>query len=136
MAYPLDPAAQNAGLAAWFGDGHAAGMPDTWEIALYNGHPVIGGVELASAGGYEWLVVANTSANFPDPVDGVITTPGLTWPDPTGAFSDTATHYVLIDHADGATRWFVGALGQDIYIADAQPGFVTSLAIRWNTEGA
>ena len=136
MAYPLDVAAQNAGLKAWFGDGRAASVPASWEVALFDGHPVIGGVELASDGGYERLVVANTSANFPDPVDGVITSAALTWPDPTDAYSDTATHYVLIDHADGSARWYVGVLGQAIDVTEAQPGFVTTLAIRWNTEGA
>jgi hypothetical protein len=135
MAYPLDTSAQNAGLQAWFGDGRAASVPSSWEVALFTDHPLTGGVELDAVGGYVPLVVANSSANFPDPVDGVVTSVNLTWPDPTDAYSDVATTYVLRNAAD-STAWYVGVLGAAIDVTEAGPGFSTQLAIRWNTEGA
>lgn len=135
MAYPLDVAPQNAGLKAWFGNGRAASMPSSWEVALFNGHPLLGGTELTSTGGYVRLVVANSSANFPDPTVGVVQSVPLTWGAPSGAWSDVATHFLLIDHADSTSRWYVGALGQAIDITGAGPAFQTQLAIPWNTEG-
>lgn len=134
MAYPLDVAAQNDGLKAWFGDGRAASVPSSWEVALFTGHPLTGGVELSAVGGYAPLVVANTSANFPDPTDGVIRSVELTWPGPTDAWSDTATTYALRNPADSAT-WYVGTLDRSITVTGANPGFVSRIAIRWNSEG-
>jgi hypothetical protein len=137
MAYPLDVAAQNAGLKAWFGDGRAASVPSSWEVALFNGHPLTGGTELGAAGGYARLVVANTTANFPDPVSGVVRSVDLLWSAPTAAWSDVATHYLLIDHADSTSRWYVGALGQSIdYTGGAGPAFKTRVEVPWNQEGA
>lgn len=136
MAYPLDVAGQNDGLKAWFGDGRAVSVPASWEIALFTGHPLGGGTELTSAGGYARLVVANSTVNFPDPVDGVVTSAQFTWPAPTAAYSDVATHYLLLNAADSTTRWYVGQLATAINVTAAQPGFATQLAIRWNTEGA
>ena len=138
MAYPLDVAAQNAGLQAWFGDGRAASVPSSWEVALFNGHPLTGGVELDAVGGYARLVVANTSANFPTPTDGVQRSVYLTWPAPSAAWSDVASHYLLIDHADSTSRWYVGTFppGQQINVTAAGPAFQIRLAIPWNQEGA
>jgi hypothetical protein len=137
MAYPLDVAAQNAGLKAWFGDGRAASVPASWEFALFTGHPLYGGTELTTAGGYAPVVVANTSANFPDPVDGVITAAGITFAAPTAAYSDVAPYFVLREPSAGPT-WYVGAFpdGQPVDIQAAQPAFIIKPAIRWNTEGA
>ena len=136
MAYPLDVAAQNAGLQAWFGDGRAASMPSSWEVALFDAHPLDGGVELDAVGGYSRLVVANTTANFPTPTSGVVVSVLLTWAAPTDAWSDVATHFLLIDHADSLTRWYVGLLGSAINVTAAGPAFQTQLSIPWNTEGA
>lgn len=135
MAYPLDISAQNAGLKAWFGNGRAASMPSSWEVALFTDHPLFGGTELTSTGGYARLVVANTSANFPDPTVGVVQSALLTWAAPTGAWSDVATTFLLLDHADSTTRWYVGLLSQAINVTGAGPAFQTQLAIPWNTEG-
>lgn len=136
MAYPLDVDAQNDGLKAWFGDGRAASIPSSWEVALWTGHPLASGsAELAADGGYARLVVANSSTNFPDPTAGVVISADLVWPDPTGAWSDTATHFLLLDAADSTTRWYVGLLGEEIDVTGAGPGFATQLSIPWNTEG-
>ena len=51
---------------------------------------------------------ANTSANFPDPVDGVITAAGITFAAPTAAYSDVAPYFVLREPSAGPT-WYVGA---------------------------
>lgn len=137
MAYPLDVAAQNAGLKAWFGDGRALSMPASWEVALWTGHPLdAGSVELGAVGGYARLVVANTSANFPDPTSGVVVSVALTWAAPTAAWSDVATHFLLLDHADSTTRWYVGLFGQAINVTAAGPAVTTRIQVPWNTEGA
>ena len=135
MSYPLDVAAQNAGLRAWFGDARGSTVPASWEVALLTTLPSLGGVELTSAGGYARVVVANTSANFPDPSSGVVIASPITWPAPTAAYSDSATAFLLIDHADSTTRWYAGLLLSEISVTEAQPGFEISPAIPWNTEG-
>lgn len=135
MSYPLDVAAQNAGLKAFFGDDHAVTVPSTWEIAQFTTLPALGGVELDADGGYARETVANTTANFPNPVGGQIVMTPIAWAAPTGAWSDSATAFVLIDAADSTTRWFAGLLADEISITEAQPGFEVAPAIKWNTEG-
>jgi hypothetical protein len=111
-------------------------MPASWEVALFTGHPLDSGVELGAVGGYTRLVVANTSANFPTPTSGAVVSVALTWAAPTAAWSDVATHFLLLDHADSTTRWYVGLLGSAINVTAAGPAFQTRLNIPWNTEGA
>jgi hypothetical protein len=135
MAYPLDVAAQNAGLKAWFGDGRAASVPSSWEVALFNGHPLTGGTELGAVGGYVPPVVANSSANFPDPVSGVVTAASVAFPAPTAAWSDVATHYVLREPSAGPT-WYVGTLAEALNVTAAGPALSIQPAIQWNREGA
>jgi hypothetical protein len=135
MAYPLDTAAQDAGLKAWFGDGRALSVPASWEVALFTGHPLYGGTELTSAGGYAPIVVANTSANFPDPVSGVVQATA-TFPAPTDAWSDVATHYELRE-VGGGPVWWVGVLAEPgLDIDAAGPARSIQVAIQWNREGA
>lgn len=135
MAYPLDVAAQNAGLKAWFGSSHGSTAPSSFKLALFTTHPLLGGTELTATGGYARQTLVNNSTNFPDPVAGVLTMAPITWPDPSGAWSDTVQAFVLIDAADGTTRWFAGLLLQEIDVLAAGPGFVITPVIRWNTEG-
>jgi hypothetical protein len=134
MAYPLDTAAQNAGLQAWFGDGRAMSMPASWEVALFTGHPLDSGVELDAVGGYAPAVVANTTANFPTPTGGMIRALAP-FPAPTDAWSDVATHFVLREPGGGPT-WYVGLLGEALDVTAAGPARSIQIAIRWNTEGA
>lgn len=135
MGYPLDVAAQNAALDGLLGDAHASTVPASFEVAFFNAHPLLGGTELTSAGGYVRPTVANDSGAFPDAVDGVKVSAQIPIADPSGAWSDTATHLVLIDGADSTTRWFVGKLRDELAIDGSETNVAASAAIFWNTEG-
>ena len=135
MAYPLDTAAQNATLDAMFGDNRGATMPTSFEVALYDGHPLSGGTEV-SGGGYVRPVVANNSTTFPLPADGGLkTSAAIAITDPTGAWSDTVTHWLLIDAADSTTRYVWGLLSEELSIDGSETDIEIVLAIPWNTEG-
>ena len=134
MAYPLDTPAQNATLDAMFGDNRGATMPTSFEVALYDGHPLSGGTEV-SGGGYVRPVVANNSTNFPAAVDGLKTSAGVPITDPTGAWSDTVTHWLLIDAADSTTEYVPGLLTEELSIDGSETDIEIVLAIPWNTEG-
>ena len=134
MAYPLDTAAQNATLDAMFGDDRGATMPTSFEIALYDGHPLSGGTEV-SGGGYVRPVVANNSTNFPAAADGLKTSAAIANTDPTGAWSDTVTHWLLIDAADSTTEYVPGLLTEELSIDGSETDIEIVLAIPWNTEG-
>lgn len=133
MGYPLDVAARNALLAAWLGDDAAVTMPTSFEVALLNNHPSLGGTELTSDGGYVRAVVANNSTTFPAPSGGMVTTMQIAFADSTDAWSDTAPYGMLIDAADSVTRYLVGKLTQEIVVLGAAPGPVARLSFYWNT---
>lgn len=133
MAYPLDVAGQNAVLDALLGDNAGASMPSSFEVALYSGHPLAGGTELTSDGGYVREVVANSSANFPDAVSGQKVSAIFTWATPSAAWSDTATHYLLIDAADSTTEYFPGRLLSEVTVTTAGDAVAVQLAAFFNT---
>lgn len=133
MGYPLDVTAQNNMLAAFLGDDAAVTMPTSFEVALLDNHPSLGGTELTSDGGYVRPVVANNSTTFPAPSGGMVTSMEIQLDDSTGAYSDTAPYALLIDHADSVTRYLVGKLTQEIVVLGAAPGPVAVLSFYWNT---
>jgi hypothetical protein len=136
MAFPLDTAAQSAALDAMLGDNRASTCPTSFEVALFTDHPLNGGTELTSAGGYARVVVANTSANFPDAVAGAKTSVPVSFGIASDAYSDTATCWVLFDHADSTTRWFVGRPDREISIDEFGDVAQITLEIFWNTTAA
>ena len=95
----------NAVLDALAGPGKAAGLPNTMWVALYDGDPRDGGLELTlGTGGYArlgsismtsgtmWPAATGRSKGNAQTIYGV---------ESTGAWSGTATHGVLVDTASG-----------------------------------
>lgn len=115
-----DVNAQNASLDNDYGDGAGSAAPSAFQLGLFFGDPDNGGTELTSAGGYVRPVLANTTANFPDAVDGLKTVP-VDLADATGAFSDTITHWRFFDDADGTTAWDSGQFANEVSVDSARP---------------
>lgn len=133
MGFPLDVAAQNASLDAWLGDDHASVIPSSFEVALFTDHPLFGGTELTSDGGYGRVTLANTSANFPDAVGGLKSSVPVSFGTSTDAFSDTALYAVLYDAADSVTQWFAVLLTEEVAVVVAGTVVEATLSIYWNT---
>jgi hypothetical protein len=133
MSYPLDVAAQSAALDALLGDNAASTVPTSFEVAIFDGSPLAGGVELDSTGGYARAVVANTSAVFPDAVSGQKVSATISFAAPSAAWSDTGTDFVLYDAADSTTAWFFGRLLEEIAVDGTETGVAIQLALYWNT---
>lgn len=112
--------ARNASLDNDYGDGHGDAAPTAFQLALFHGDPDNGGTELDVDGGYVRPVLANTTANFPDAVDGLKTVP-VDLADATDAYSDTITHWQLYDDADGVTAWDSGQFANEISVDTARP---------------
>lgn len=134
MTYPVDLAAQNAALDALLGSGHAAGVPSSWEVALFAGDPTNGGTELTSAGGYARVTVSNDTAHWPAASGGMKSSMPINFPTPTAAWSDVATHFLLISAADHSTQWFPGLLSEPVGVFGTELGVSVSLSLYWNTE--
>jgi len=116
-----DPDAQDVALDAVYGDGKAAGAPTSIEVALFNGDPDNGGVELdAGVGGYARLVLANTTANFPDAAGGLKSVP-VDFGTATAAYFDQVTHWQFLDHADSTTRYDSGRFASAITVTGPGP---------------
>jgi hypothetical protein len=102
----LSIAAQNATLDHDYGASKAADAPAAFELALFNGDPTLGGVELDAAGGYARVTMASDGTNFPPAENGQKVCAEVTFPTPTDEWTaagvaDTATHWVLFDAATG-----------------------------------
>ena len=133
MAYPLDTAAQNAVLDSILGDGAGASMPSSFEVALFNGHPLLGGTELTSDGAYARVTIANDTATWPDASSGAKLSAVVVFATSDDAWSDTASHYLLFDAADSSTRFFAGRLSDEVNVSDAGTDVAVQLAASWNT---
>ena len=134
MAYPLDIAAQNAALDALISR-DLSGLPTQWEVALYAGDPAVGGVELAGTGGYARSLLNADLTDWPAADDGEKLSVILAFATPTGPWSATATHYLLIDHADSTTRWFPGLLAEPLTVLGTEPSVQVQLSQFWDTTG-
>lgn len=132
MAYPYDVAAQNAALDALLSR-DVSGIPTTWEVALYDGHPSFGGAELAATGGYVRATLNADLTDFPAASDGLKSSVSVAFPVSTAAWSDTAPFVVLIDAADSTTRWFVVQLTEEINVTEAGITPSVQLTNYWNT---
>jgi hypothetical protein len=126
----LDAAAQSASLNNDYGANKGPNAPASHELALFTGDPRVGGTELTSAGGYARVVVANNGTNWPGASGGSTTSAEIALPTSTGAWSDTATWFVLFDAADSTTRWDAMPLFEEIDITVA--GVTKSLILTIN----
>jgi hypothetical protein len=133
MGYPLDPAAQNAALDALLSR-DLSGIPTAFEVALYDAHPLLGGVELSAVGGYARALISLDLTDFPAASGGTKTSVEVVFADATAGWSDTAPFAVLIDAADSTTRWYAVRLTDEVNVTTAQPGPSVFLSIYFNTE--
>lgn len=130
--------AQNASLANDYGPTKGPNAPASLQVALFDGDPLTGGVELAPDGGYVRVTVPNDGSTWPTAPDGgAVTSVALSWGPSTDAWSAVATHFVLFDDADGATAWDSGLLADGGVSVDSAG--VTSAAactVYYNQAGA
>lgn len=129
----LDTAAQNASLDNDYGATKGANAPASHEVALFDGDPSNGGAELTSTGGYARVTVTNNGTNWPAAADGAKTSATVTFPTATAAWSDTATHFVLFDHADSVTRWDSGLLDNEASVDVAGTVVAATLTVYYTT---
>lgn len=102
----LSTAEESTFLACYFGANKAAGAPASFELALFNDDPALGGVEMDAAGGYVRKAVANDGTNFPAPADGQIVCAPQIFATPTGEWTaggdpDTARWAVFYNPTTG-----------------------------------
>lgn len=129
----MDVSARNAALQCVFGDTRSANAPATWTVAIYDGHPDLGGLELTASGGYVAQPFANSTANWPTPTLGAITSLPIGFGTSTDAYSGVGTHIVLKD--SGGAIWYVAALLADEEIDVTVAGQVVGpvrLTVDWN----
>lgn len=89
-------AERNRALDLYYG----TGVPASFALALFNGDPANGGVEVTGTGGVARATVANDVATWPAAATGAKTSAPITFSTSTGAMSDTATWWVLFNGAD------------------------------------
>lgn len=140
MSYPLDVDAQNAALDAVLGDGAAASMPTSFELALFNGDPANGGTELTPTGGYARATADNDTATFPDADSGQKVSATISFTAPSGPWvgvtDSLITHWLLLDAADSTTQYFSMPFADPFAILGDEPDVSVQLVLMWNTEGS
>lgn len=105
----MDTAAQTTLLGAWFGSGKAAGVPATWDIEFWIGHPATGSPLLDSASAAVTVAaVPNDSTNWTVDSSGAKHAPTLPG---SGDYSGEATHFRLVS---GGVEYFVGELDDPV----------------------
>lgn len=139
-----DQAAQERSLANDYGPTRAAAAPDTFDVCLFAGDPLAGGVELADTtevddgtggvdlvdNGYAPALLDND--NWAAPSGGILTT---ATPVAFGAvlaeWPDTVTHWALRDRATGAW-WDCAPLVEPLEVTSAGPGPTVTLAVFYD----
>lgn len=131
----LSPAAQSASLDNDYGANKGPNAAAAHELALFNGDPRLGGTELTSDGGYARVVITNNGTNWPGASGGSTTSAQQTFAASTDAWSDTATFFVLYDHADGTTAWDSGELADEISVETSGTEVATSVTVYYEDSG-
>ena len=134
MSAPIDVTAQNGCLDALLGDNHASTTPSAFQLALFDGDPTQGGVELTSSGGYARVVsIANNSTNFPAADTGVKTGAAQAFADSTDAYSAIGTYWVLFDDANPTVAWFYGALSELVNVTASGTAVAITPRLYWSS---
>lgn len=113
-----DVGAMNASLDNDYGSTHGPNSPTSgYEACLFIGDPLTGGVEMAGHG-YARVNVAHAdfaaaAGGFKSPTDPV------QFPATTGDWTDSVTHWALIDHGDHTTMWDCGPLTYPLDVSAA-----------------
>lgn len=111
--------ARNISLRSHFGaDHHPALALGTLYFALYNGDPLVDGVEPTSAGGYARVAKANDAVLW-GTISATATETSnaddITWPAATGLWSEAiVTHWAILDNAAGGEPVYSGQLTSPI----------------------
>lgn len=89
----------------------------TLYFALFNGDPMVAGVEPTSTGGYARVAKTNDAATWGTIGAGAVaasnsgTTGEVTWPALTALWSQlTVTHWAVFDNSAGGVIWYSGQL--------------------------
>jgi hypothetical protein len=113
----MDIEVQNLLLDITYGPNRSPLTPDEHELALFFGDPRDGGTELTSDGGYVRVTV-DGDTDWTTPADGKYPTVQKFFPAPSAAWSNSATHWALIDPVTGYL-WDSGRFVEPIIVAEA-----------------
>lgn len=130
-------AAQNASLDNDYGATAGPNAAAAHEVALYQGDPLNGGVELDAAGGYARPTITNDGTTWAAAAGGSKSSAVVTFADSTdewtvGGSPAVATHFLLIDATTG-DFWDSGLLGDEISVEAAGPGPSVQLTIYYES---
>ena len=111
-----DTAAMNASLDNDYGSTHGPNAPASHDLALFDGDPMLDGVELDSTSAPGYARVSIAAADWAAAADGqkALVAP-VQLPDPTDAWLE-ATHWALLD---GSTMWDCGPLTEPLEVTGA-----------------
>lgn len=128
----LSPEARTIALGCIVGTGRATAAPDSYTVHLFNGDPLLEGVELSTttetdddvfeANGYAPATVSADDFTF----DGEVATvsAGFT---PTLAYSDSASHWLF---RSGGVDWFSGEfLDEPLDVVDPGDPFTVNCSL-------
>jgi hypothetical protein len=102
-------------IPSLIGDDAGGSMPATWKVCLGSGDPRRGGTELSSSGGYARVDLSNASSAWTGIPTGVASAL-VTFDEPTGAWSDEATHLWLLHPSHLSKPFAVQELSRPIAI--------------------
>lgn len=109
--------AQNTNLDLMYGTTRGALAPDSHELALFLGHPLLGGVEL-SGNGYARATVL--PADWDALAANGRKSATVTFADPTGEWQ--ACDYYALYKDDGVTLWQVQSAAEPLQVTGAGDG--------------
>jgi len=139
-----DQAAQERSLANDYGPTRAAAAPAEFDVCLFDGDPMLGGLEIADttevddgeggtevvANGYAPGVLDNDDWNAPD--GGVMTTTApVQFPTVLAEWPDTVTHWALRDPVTGFW-WDCAPLVEPLDVTAAGPGPTVTLSLFYD----
>jgi hypothetical protein len=110
----FDISERNAFLDNQYGPSHGAAAPASHDLAMFNGDPMFGGVEITGPG-YARVTIPN-DATWAAAVDGMKST-SASFPAPTGAW-DEATHWGLYN---GTALGFTDSFDTPLDVTGASP---------------
>lgn len=113
----LDVGPRNKSLDNDYGATKGVNAAASHLLALFDGDPSNGGVEI-SGGGYARVTVTNNGTNWPASSNGAKTGAVQTFTF-TGAITGTASWWCLIDAADGTSRWDSRPLSAEVEVLAA-----------------
>lgn len=112
--------AMNASLDNDYGTTRGPNAADSHELALFAGDPLDGGTEIVGNGYARVEILPADWAGSADAQKSTISV--AQFPDATDEWSETVTHFALIDGADSVTLWDSAPLDEPIDVTAAGPG--------------